>query len=95
MRVDFRPSVVECRIYEKGGYQQRSAYVGSFVMHLAGDEALLTLLTGENDREACVWDQQIDREVARYLLSKGIRKVRYEHNGDRVVRELVPNLERT
>ena len=94
MRVDFRPSVIECRIYEKGGYEQRSAYIGSFVMHLAGEEAMITLLTGVSESEAYTWDHQIDREVARYLLSKGIRRVRYERNGDRVVRELFSTIER-
>ncbi len=94
MRVDFKPSVIECRIYEKGGYKQRSAYAGSFVIHLAGDEALVTLLTGTTNNDSYSWDHQIDKEVSRYLISKGVRTVRYEHNGDRVVRKLVSTIER-
>ena len=91
MRVDFRPSVIEARIYDKGGYRERSAYRGSFVMHIVGDTAYNTLLTKVAGRRAgCAWDEEIDAETADYLLSLGVKRVVYEHKGKQVVRELEP-----
>lgn len=89
MRVDFRPTVVECRIYDKGGYKERSAYRGSFVLHLLGEVAEVTLLTGVCEDDACAWDAEIDAETVEYLKSQGMRRVRYEHKGKWVEREFV------
>ena len=88
MRVDFRPSVIECRIYDKGGYKERSAYLGSFVMHVVGDTAYNTLLTGVCEEDECTWDTEIDAETVEYLLSIDVKRVIYEHKGKQVERKL-------
>ena len=87
-RVDFRPSVVECRIYDKGSYKERSAYRGSFVIHVLGETAEVTLLTGVCSDSACAWDQEVDAETVDYLLRLGVKKAVYEHKGKQVERRL-------
>lgn len=82
-RIDFRPSVVECRIYEKGGYTDRSAYQGSFIVHIIGDIAVGALLTGQSEHDKCTWDMETTRELMDYLSGLGVRTYEYEHKGKR------------
>ena len=89
-RVYFHPSVIEARIFDKGSPKERAPYLGSFVIHLIelGEVAEITLLTGICREDSCAWDMEIDKEVQAYLLSLGVKRVRYEHKGKMVNRNL-------
>ncbi len=82
------PTVVECRIYDKGGYKERSAYLGSFVMHVIGETAWVTLLTGICEEDKCSWDAELDQEMLDYARGMGAVVLRYEHKGKQVERRL-------
>ncbi len=88
MRIDFRPTVIECRIYDKGSYKERTSYLGSFVIHLLDETAEVTLLTGICKEDACSWDSQLDDELENYLRSIDIKYLSYEHKGKKVIRNL-------
>ena len=90
MIVEFTPTVVEARIYETGGYKERSAYVGSFTVHITGDEAHVTLLTGtEFDSDGCyTWTKHTNTQMQDYLRRRGVRWLNYECKGRKVRRDL-------
>ncbi len=86
MKLDFRPSVIECRMYERGSYEEKSPYVGSFTVHVFGDRAEITLLTGICEGDTCNWSPSIDKQVTDYLANLGVKEISYEHKGKRIVR---------
>ncbi len=88
MHVEFTPTVVEARIYRQGGYKERSAYVGSMVIHMVGDEAWISLLTNAKESECAAWSRAIDRQVETYLVEQGIRWASYECGGRKVRRDI-------
>lgn len=89
MKVDFRPTVVECRVYDGGSYEERSPYKqGSFVIHILGDVAEVSLLTAAYDMMHSAWTPTVDRETVRYLRENGVKRMRYEHKHKYVERRL-------
>ena len=86
MRVDFTPTVIEARIYDRGSYKERSAYRGSFVMHVVGETATITLLTGECSD--CAWTPAVNRKMTEYVRRLGVKLLTYEVKGKRVERRL-------
>ncbi len=87
-RIDFRPTVIEARIYDKGGYKERTKYLGSFVLHVVGEAAELTLLTGVGGKDKRSWDSELDAEMFEYVQSLEVAKLTYEVKGKKVTRNV-------
>ena len=88
MKVEFTPATIEARIYETGGYKERSAYVGSFIIQVMGDEAWISLLTNVEESECYAWTKGIEQQTREHLRRMGIRWVTYECKGQKVRRDI-------
>ncbi len=73
-------------MYESGSYDEKSPYVGSFNIHVFGDRAAITLLTGICEGDSCNWSADIDKQMTDYLAGIGVKEISYDHKGKRVIR---------